>query len=163
MKTLLSISLIVLAFGFSSCKKCQEQDCQNGATCTILNGEATCECTDFWEGDKCDSEIRNGYYGTYSGTVKYGSLTQSQSFVVSSDGTRETDIKIATGTGSSDVTWYVRLTDNNEFNIRDQSGVSGSFEGTGRFDASSFSMSGTYQEVSNGRLQTVTFEVDGFK
>ena len=65
-KSLVALAVISLAL-FSSCDKCKDADCKNAATCEKKVGD--CNCEYFYEGSKCEAEIRAGYVGKYIGTT----------------------------------------------------------------------------------------------
>lgn len=70
MKKLTFLSILTLFVGlFSSCNKCKDLDCQNGATCEKREG--VCICTFLYEGELCADEIRKTYAGKYNGTLTY--------------------------------------------------------------------------------------------
>ncbi len=63
---------VVLALGMmfaTSCKDACEKDdpCING-TCADVDGEASCTCDAGYEGDNCDTEMRDKFEGTYTFT-----------------------------------------------------------------------------------------------
>jgi hypothetical protein len=66
-KLFFMLPALVLALATVSCDKCKKADCQNNASCEKKEGK--CNCTEFYEGDKCENEIRKNYYGKYSGNV----------------------------------------------------------------------------------------------
>jgi hypothetical protein len=81
--------LMIASIGlFSSCDKCKDKDCKNGASCDKKTGECadvcenggtsstddgSCSCTTYYKGDKCEAQVRSDYYGTYLGTATTGS------------------------------------------------------------------------------------------
>lgn len=67
-KLLMIVPALLLALGFASCDKCKKADCQNDATCEKKEGK--CNCSTFFEGEKCETELRKKYYGKFIGNVE---------------------------------------------------------------------------------------------
>lgn len=83
-KLFLALALVSMGF-FSSCDKCKDAGCENGATCEKKVGD--CVCGTFYEGAKCDTETRSLYNNTYSGSLAIPSFpTLPTSIVITSDG-----------------------------------------------------------------------------
>ncbi|MCB0482278.1 MAG: hypothetical protein KDC83_12670 [Flavobacteriales bacterium] len=117
------IAMFIASIGlFTSCDKCKKADCQNGATCEKKVGD--CECATFYEGDKCENEVRAAFSGTYSGTAKLGTSTLPTSIAVS-NGSGVSGLTftatITTPSGSTIYNVTGTLTDNTNFTIPAQS------------------------------------------
>lgn len=96
MKTL-KITLLVAFLGlFSSCDKCKDVDCLNGASCN----KGDCECTAFFSGDKCATEVRASYNAKYAGTFTYSDGSADRdTFELRSMGTDATKLEVVDGDG----------------------------------------------------------------
>lgn len=159
-----SIALIFSSVLFlSSCQKCQDQDCQNGSTCSIENGTATCECTEFYSGERCEIETRSNYYGTYTGTYRErnddnGSTSMlNPTFTVERylSGASRFNIVMDSG-NSSEVTFKCRLTDDTNFIIEGFSNSSYNIDGTGTISETYFTLSGTASTISSNSTSTIS-------
>jgi len=66
MKTLkLFLFSILLGFGFTQCSDpCDDVACVNGSC-----DEGICNCSPGYEGELCDTEIREKYFGIYTGDI----------------------------------------------------------------------------------------------
>ena len=69
MKNLMKMATLALFAGvlsFSSCKTdpCKDITCQNGGVCE----SGLCTCAAGYEGDKCETESRTKFIGTFNGT-----------------------------------------------------------------------------------------------
>jgi len=100
------LALAVLSMGlFSSCDKCKDADCKNGATCEKKVGD--CNCAAFYEGSKCDTETRTRYNHNYTGTLEIPPSfpTMPTIIAITSDGTvasaQNYKIVVTTGQNSS--------------------------------------------------------------
>ena len=141
MKYLVTI-ILPLFFIFSSCDKCKDKDCQNGATCNHQNGDPICTCPNLYEGDRCETETRSNYIGSYrvAGTAIQPNGDTSNIF-----GTYKLE---AYGTGI-DQFKIIRVSDNysmtctlnssTSFSIDSHSG-SNSFEGAGTLSSTKFAL-----------------------
>lgn len=150
-----TIAALALGITLYSCGKCKKLDCQNDAGCSVLNGKATCTCKDFYEGERCDSEVRAAYYGQYTGkttvTVSGVKFEGTIQFSLESYKGADNFKMVSTSSNGSTTTWYCRLTSNNDFTI---SGISDndirSIEGSGTLSGSNLKASGNYTVVENG-------------
>jgi hypothetical protein len=92
------VLLAVASVGLlSSCNKCKDDPCKNGASCDKKTGD--CTCTTFYEGSDCATEIRKKYDGTYSGNL------------VASGQAMPTDVKVeSTGSSATEQTFTLTVT-----------------------------------------------------
>lgn len=69
MKNLFYLFAIIISTSqFTSCKdKCQDSDCLNGGFCD----KGKCLCTDGYDGEHCELEIRTTVLGSYTGRYVY--------------------------------------------------------------------------------------------
>jgi hypothetical protein len=67
MKKLLFLFAIASMTFLSSCNKCKDDPCKNGASCDKKTGD--CTCTTYYTGSDCSGEIRASYVGKYDGTM----------------------------------------------------------------------------------------------
>lgn len=81
---------------FSSCDKCKDVDCKNGASCN----KGDCECTAFFNGDKCETEVRASYNARYAGTFTFSDGSKDRdTFELRSLGTDASKLEIVDGEG----------------------------------------------------------------
>lgn len=113
----IALTLIAgLALAFTACKK---------------------ECPYYMEGENCDTEVREKYYGTYVGTSTIGSQTQNTYFIVSPNAEGPEYIKLSEANA--------KLVTANEFDIPYQllysNGNTYQIEGEGSFNGSLLNVS----------------------
>lgn len=137
-----------------SCKKCKKKDCQNDASCSLLNNEAVCSCKDFFEGDVCDVETRSKYVGIYRGKVTYtfGGVslsTNTLDFSLETVGSTPSKFKFSAVDSNSTTTFNCKLTDESSFVLESASGTSGTWEGSGTISTTRISMSGNFSSGSS--------------
>ena len=91
----LGISIVILGL-FSSCDKCKDADCKNGSSCS----KGDCECTTFFSGEKCDTEVRAIYNAKYAGTFTYSDGSKDRdTFELRSSGTNASKLEVVDGEG----------------------------------------------------------------
>lgn len=154
--------LAVFSMGLlTSCNKCKDKSCENGASCDKKSGDCsnvcknggassasdgTCTCTEFYEGKTCADEVRANYYGTYSGSITANG-NNLPSVVMVADSTEEaTGLKLSVtvtipGTSANKFVVMANLTDatnleivKTEINTSLGQGTKGELTGTGSFD-----------------------------
>lgn len=158
-KILLPLALLFM-FGFTSCKKCKDKDCQNDASCSLLNNEAVCTCKSLYEGDRCEIETRSKYVGVYNGStsITIGGFTlnsNTQTYNLAKDGSSVSKFTISTTDTSNTVTYYCSLTDENSF-VLDRVSPSSDMQGSGSLTDNSFSMSGNLTVGSSSATYTIS-------
>ena len=146
--------MLVSSLMLGSCKKCKKKDCQNDASCSLLNNEAVCSCKDFYEGDVCDIETRSKYVGVYTGKVTYTFSgitlpTNTLNFSVESVGSTASKFKFSATDGSSTTTFNCKLTSETSFVLESVTGSSGAWEGSGTISTGNLSMSGNITSGSS--------------
>jgi hypothetical protein len=122
MKKILFVLAVVSVGLLSSCNKCKDDPCKNGASCDKKSGD--CECTTYYEGNDCSGEVRAKYNNSYSGTVflEIDSAYLPTTVAVQSEGSDPTGLKytlnIVTGPGTtSNIDITGKLTSTTEFSI----------------------------------------------
>jgi hypothetical protein len=100
-------SLLALSISFSSCDKCKDVDCVNGDC-----NKGNCDCYPWYEGERCEDEMREKFYARYDGTLTI-------------DGESEPAYTILSEAGNelNKVDWggsYILLTSSTEFTIPEQ-------------------------------------------
>lgn len=162
--------LLIGALVLGSCKKCKKKDCQNDASCSLLNNEAVCACKDFYEGDRCETEIRSTYVGVYTGTPKltYGGVEfkgKQTDYSVEKKGSSETDFIIQTTDTATTAVYNCKLSTNSDFTITsidiDDPNISASGSGTIATDKLSFS--GTISEKKGKTTYKTTFVINAYR
>lgn len=108
-KFLFLIPALAIALGFSACNKCKKADCQNNASCEKKEGK--CVCTEFYEGDKCENEIRKKYYGKYSGNASIQGTPFTVPVTMSAYGSRPDQLKAVIELIGGESTMVVTLSD----------------------------------------------------
>ena len=108
MKNLICVMLIA-SISLYGCDKCKDVNCNHGEC-----NKGDCICNDFYEGDFCDIEMREKFYGRYYGTLKFEDGTSEQVL---------TQLRKA-GEEVSKIDWYnfgyLLLTGSTEFTIPEQ-------------------------------------------
>ena len=159
-KFLVAIAVVSMGF-FSSCDKCKDAGCENGATCEKKVGD--CNCPEFYNGGTCSNEVRNDYVGTYIGTSTYSTQgftgNETDTFQIGLSGT---DAKILIIDGDLPI----ELTSNTAYKISKIDTVDGEVDrivGTGTFSSSSFTMDATLSGTDQGDTYTGTLKFTGTK
>lgn len=71
LRTLLSVLLLSTLF-VTACNKCKDTDCGDNGVCD----KGKCRCTDGYDGEHCELEIRTTVLGSYKGQYVYdGTVT----------------------------------------------------------------------------------------
>ena len=164
-KIMMVLGIISLGL-FSSCDKCKKADCQNGATCEKKVGD--CVCATFYDGDKCDGEVKANYVGTYKGSAKLGGFVLPTSIVVGSgSGVSALTFKatITTPSGPAEYNITATLTDNTTYTIPAQTvsfsliapNTSAVISGSGTLSASSATATLNFKANADGLNYTAAF------
>lgn len=151
---ILTMALAAISF-LSSCDKCKKADCQNEATCEKKVGD--CVCTDYFEGDKCETEVRKAFFDKFTGTVKttfFGTSSEEPMSLICSSYSSAQNFMLE----DDDVKIYCQLTSKTAFKITGDSDDEVNWSGTGTISKSSLSISGnaTIVEYSMAIPFTVT-------
>ena len=101
-------TLLAISFVFNGCDKCKDVVCINGDC-----NKGNCDCYDWYEGDKCENEMREKFYGTYEGTLNCDGESHPVYSILSEAGNELN--KIAWDSG-----WYLELTSSTEFTVPEQ-------------------------------------------
>ncbi len=159
--------LIVATMVLGSCKKCKEKDCQNDASCSLLNNEAVCACKEFYKGERCETVALSTYVGVYNGStdVTVGGLEidgSNTDYTLERSGSSVTEFTIKSTASNATGVFSCRLTTEDEFNVVSISNTgstnSVSISGSGSISSTGFSMSGSITESDRGSSVTYTFE-----
>lgn len=164
MKTKLFAMAIAAMSLFASCDKCKKADCQNDATCEKKKGD--CVCTDFYEGTKCETEVRKNYYGTFKGTASftipgYGTDSDDFSMRVESYGGAKTFQMVDPEDASSKI--YCELTSKTAFKITGDTDPDAAFTGTGTISSSKLTISGTITMTEQGLTIAIPVSISASK
>lgn len=152
--------IVSLALTFSGCKdKCKDVTCENDGKCNTSDGK--CECTDFFSGEKCADEKRTAFYGTFTGTLTFGSTAfKNQRWTVSrytSDAT-----KIQVSTAGTDVL-YLTMSAPGITTVSGDNSSSNAYTGSGNVSGTSLYLSGSIKSTSSTTSSTVSFSYSGSK
>jgi hypothetical protein len=156
---------LILGVTLYSCGKCKKLDCQNDAGCSVTNGKATCNCSDFFTGERCDSELRAEYFGVYNGTttatVSGVKFSGNPSYSVESYSSAEYFKMVTTNSDGTSNTWYCKLTGKNDFTVQriSASGIS-SVESSGTISGNNLKASGNYSFSENGVSLKALFTIN---
>jgi len=172
MKKLL-MAIAVLSVGlFSSCDKCKDADCKNGATCEKKVGD--CNCPTFYNGTKCDGEVRSNYVGTYIGTsttvftVQGQTITETETdtMEVITNGTTVTKLDIKGDGTSDDPNVPLVLSNNTDFTATTSFTENGTLinaTGSGKFTSTTLSLNATLSGDFSGQPITGALSFTGTK
>ncbi len=164
------VLFLVFSISLGSCKKCKEKDCQNGASCSLLNNEAVCACDEFYIGDRCDTETRETYVGVYNGTpvITIGGVDfngNNTEYVLEKNGGEISKFKISSTDTNNTTQYFCKLTSDTDFTIEnvDVSNGSTTISGSGTISTTNFRMSGSITQTGNGGTVSGTFVIQGYK
>jgi hypothetical protein len=164
MKIKLFAAAIAAMSFFASCDKCKKADCQNDATCEKKVGD--CVCTDFYEGDKCETEVRKAYFGTFSGTITFtlfGSTSTDDIKMTASSYSTAQNFQLKDSEDATAGAIYCQLTSKTAFKITGDTETDGDFSGTGTISKSSLTASGNYTITEGGLNLAVPFSISATK
>ncbi|MBD79155.1 MAG: hypothetical protein CL840_09565 [Crocinitomicaceae bacterium] len=170
-KLFFALAFVSIGF-FSSCDKCKDADCKNGATCEKKVGD--CNCAQFYSGTKCESQVRNSYVGKYIGTsvqsVTVGGNTDNETspdtIEVSISGTDPSMLVVKGDGTAADPDVPVTLTSNTNYKVNatfNEGSGNVTMNGTGTFSSTTLTLNATFSGTVLGNTLTGTLTFTGTK
>jgi len=160
--------MLVMVLG--SCKKCNEKDCMNGASCNLINNEAVCACKVLYQGDRCDIETRAIFVGIYNGTPivtvnGIGLQGVSTEYSLEKNGEDISNFKISSTDPSDSTKYFCKLTSDTDFVIENVvvAGDDKTISGSGTISPTNFRISGTISQIQNEQTEFRTFVISASK